>query len=49
MDGVMREVQQEVGETGASLLDANRNCAFKLGWVMYADGTVLMADSKVEL
>ena len=49
IDGVMREVQQEVRETGVSLWDASRNCALKVGWLMYADDTVLVAGSEVEL
>ena len=49
IDGVMREVQQEVRETGVSLWDASRNCALKVGWLLYADDTVLVAGSEVEL
>uniref|UniRef100_UPI0025A02200 reverse transcriptase domain-containing protein n=1 Tax=Klebsiella pneumoniae TaxID=573 RepID=UPI0025A02200 len=49
MDGVMKEVQRRVGEAGASLWDAKSNCAWKLGWLMYADDTKLVADSEAEL
>ena len=49
MDGVMREVNLEVEEVGASLSDARDNNAWKVKCLMYADDTVLLADREEEL
>ena len=49
MDGVMREVKQKVGETGASLWDESSKSVWKLGWLIYADDTALIADSERDL
>ena len=49
MDGVMKEVRERVGDVGATLWDARRNCEWKVEWLMFADDTVLVGDSKEKL
>merc|ERR1712002_652821 len=49
MDRVMKEVRERVGDVGATLWDARRNCEWKVEWLMLADDTVLVGDSKEKL
>ena len=49
MDGVMREVRARVGEVGVNLWDNVRRCKWKVEWLMFADDTVLVGDSKEKL
>merc|ERR1712002_174354 len=45
MDGVMKEVREQVGDVRVTLWDARRNCEWKVEWLMFADDTVLVGDS----
>ena len=49
MDGVMREVRENVGEVGVKLWDNARRCEWKIEWLMFADDTVLVGDSEEKL
>ena len=49
MDGVMKEVREQVGDVGATLWDERRNCEWKVEWLMFADDTVLVGDSEEKL
>merc|ERR1712002_424994 len=49
MDGVMKEVRERVGDDGAILWDARRNCGWKVEWLMFAGDTVLVGDSKEKM
>ena len=49
MDGVMREVREKAGDIGESLWDARSKCEWKVEWLMFADDTMLIVDSKQKL
>ena len=42
-------MRERVGDVGATLWDARRNCEWKVEWLMFADDTVLVGDSKEKL
>merc|ERR1712002_295278 len=41
--------RERVGDVGVTLWDARRNCEWKVEWLMFADDTVLVGDSKEKL
>ena len=46
MDGVVREVNIRVGETGLGLIEGNGEQEWKINQVLFADDTALVADTE---
>ena len=46
MDGVVREVNIRVGETGLGLIEGNKEQEWKINQVLFTDDTALVADTK---
>ena len=49
MDAVMKEVREKAGDVGVTLQNERRNVEWKVDWLMFADDTVLLGDSKEKL
>ena len=49
MDGVMKELRANVGEVGAVFLETNEGREWIVEWLMFADDTVLVCDSREKL
>ena len=49
IDGVMKEVRANVGDVGAVFLETNEGREWIVEWLMFADDTVLVCDSREKL
>ena len=49
MDAAMKQVREKAGDVGVTLQDKIRNIEWKVDWLMFADDTALLSDSKEKL
>ena len=49
IDAVMKEVREKTGDVGVTLQYERRNIEWKVDWLMFPDGIVLLGDSKEKL
>ena len=48
IEAMMKEVREKAGDIYVTLRDERRNIEWKVGWLMFADDTVLLSDSEEE-